>query len=342
MKFKTIYDEKLPGCYVVGSMGNSNNKSVVFASEKEGGPIVRIDLETLEQEVLCEKPGGCMNVIELKGESESFLAIQKFFPIFRSEEAVVIWGRKIEGKYQYKEILKLPFAHRIDVVSYGGNDYLMAASLCATKDSIDDWTHPGGVYAGKIDYEKQEIVDVQEICGNILKNHGFTKIGEKGEGGVLISGDCGVFLLKPPQKEGGKWSKEAYISTPASDAVVVKTDDSELEIGVIEPFHGNLFRIYKGKEKREVIYELEGQHDFGHAIWGGIFNGKKSFIVGFRGEGKELYLITIKEDKYTAELIEAGAGTSNVTVIQVNDKDYICAANLESNRCTIYRQAESM
>lgn len=338
MKFTMVYDEKMPGCYVAGKIGTERNESAVFASEQEGdGHIIKINPDTLEQEVLSRKPGGCMNVIALPGEKESILAIQKFYPVFKSEEAVIVWGRKRGEEYIYKEVWKLPFVHRIEIIHYRGADYLLAASLCKTKKYIDDWDYPGSVYAGKIDYEKQEITEVTVIDTDIYKNHGLTKVGEKG---VLISGSPGVFLLTPPENPGEEWSKEICIDCPASDAVIADIDgDGEMEIGVITPFHGDSFKIYKKQNERfQVVYELPGSHEFGHAIWGGKYWGKDAFLVGFRGGGKELYMITFEDEKYTASLIEEGAGPANVTVVYTEEDDYICAANRQSDRFTIYKQ----
>lgn len=339
MSFRILYDKKMPGCYAAGVMGECGREKAVFASEREGtGPIIRIDPDTLEEEILSKGPGGGMNVIGLPGERDSFLAIQRFFPIFKSEEAVIMWGRKGNNGYQCKEVQKLPFVHRIDVMSCRGEDYLLAASLCENKMYTDDWDYPGSIYAGRIDYVKQEIVDFHIICGNIYKNHGFTKTQLCGKHGVLISGECGVFLLTPPRKEGGEWEKEVYIDSPASDAQIADVDGDDVpEIGVISPFHGNQFHIYKKVQQKWVkVYELPGNHKFGHAIWGGRFNGKNAFLVGFRDAGKELYLITMEGGSYTAELVEKGAGPANVTVVHTGKGDYICAANRESDRCTIY------
>lgn len=341
MKFQIIYDESMPGCYAVGKMGPEGREKAVFVSEQEGnGEIVRINLKTLEKEILSKEPGGGMNIVELPGEKDSFLAIQKFFPVFRSDHAVVVWGRREEDGYRCREVQRLPFVHRIDVIKHGGRDYLLAASLCETKKYTDDWDYPGSVYAGLIDYENQRIADFQPICSNIVKNHGFTKIGRHGEQGVLISGECGVFLLTPPGQGETEWGKEVCIATPSSDAVVADIDgDGEWEIGVISPFHGEEFRIYKRiNNKWQEIYALFGSHEFGHAIWGGQYEGKGAFLAGFRAGKKELYLITMENGSYVASLVEEGGGPANVTVAQGEHGDYICAANRQSDRMTIYKK----
>ena len=341
-KYIVVKDEKMEGCYGVGKIVMSNKECIAFVSETEGnGKIVAVDPATLEEKIISDKPGGGMNIVPLPNKSNDFLVIQGFYPVFKSEKAYVAWGHyTTAGIYDIREVQPFPFVHRIDVVSYHGNDYLIAANLCETKNFTDDWEHPGSVCVGKIDYKTRTIQDFHPIRSRIIKNHGFTKLGSHGEDGVIISGDCGVIKLSPPSGVHQAWSEETLIPTPASDAVVSDIDsDGMYELGVISPFHGGEFHIYKLKDNEwRSVYKLEGTHEFGHAIWGGEFNGKQAFIVGFRAAEMELYIIMKNGDSYEAELIGKNGGPANVTVIRGKEEDYICAANLEANKYTIYKQ----
>lgn len=279
-----------------------------------------------------------MNIIPLKIDGE-FLCIQKFYPVFQSEGAVVVWGYRQNGEYVLKEVQSLPFVHRIETVRFAGEDYLMCASLCKTKKYTDDWDYPGSIYVGRIDYKNREILELREVYSGIYQNHGLTKIGETGEEGILISGRNGVNRLIPPGTADGKWNVVCEIEEAVSDCVAADIDgDGEPEYGVIEPFHGAFFHIYKRIDgKMQKIYTLNGTHSFGHAIWGGNFNGENVFLVGFRDAGKELYLVS-GEGGIGEHLVDAGAGPANVTVIRGNGEDLICAANRQSDRYTIYRR----
>ena len=340
MKFKSVFDMNFPGCYAAGKLVENGTEKAVFASEREGdGKIISLDLEHFKTCTLAESPGGCMNVISLPGDEAGFLAIQRFFPVFQSEDAVIVWGWKADEGYRYKEVQKLPFVHRIEVIHYQGEDLLIAASLCGSKRYQDDWESPGSIYAGTIDYTSRSITGFHVICDGIIQNHGLTRVEKDGVPGVLASGKCGVFLLSPSERAGCDWEKQSYIGTPASDAVVVDIDeDGQWEMGVISPFHGDRFQIYKrtGGIWR-VVYELPGKHEFGHAIWGGMLNGRPGFIVGFRGGGMESYLILSEDGEYKAHLIDQGTGAANITVVHSNGCDYVCAANRQSDRCTVYQ-----
>lgn len=151
-------------------------------------------------------------------------------------------------------------------------------------------------------------------------------------------GKNGVHRLVPPAVENDEWEIIEEITDPTSDCVAVDIDgDGEFEYGTITPFHGEDFNIYKkidGKFKK--IYTLPGTHKFGHAIWGGIFNGKPAFIVGFRDAGKELILVEQNEEKIEDHLIDANLGPANVTVIPHKQGDLICAANRQTDRYTVY------
>ncbi|MDE5718180.1 MAG: hypothetical protein K2I53_11325, partial [Lachnospiraceae bacterium] len=85
------------------------------------------------------------------------------------------------------------------------------------------------------------------------------------------------------------------------------------------------------------IYELPGEHAFGHAVYGGSVNGRNLFLIGFRGAGKELYAVYRDEDGvFRADLIDEGKGPANVTVVSGKEEDYICAANRQSDLYTVY------
>lgn len=336
MNFKIVHEKYCPGVYGAGKVVRNQKEWVAFVSELEGtGVIDLVDPDTFETVCASTAPGGGMNIVPLK-ENGEFLCIQKFFPGFKSEGADVVWGYEDENGYHTKEVLQLPFLHRIEVVQIRNEDYLMCATLCKTKEYIDDWSYPGSVYVGKINYEERSIGELQVVYADIFQNHGLTKL--ENQGGILIAGKNGVHRLVPPAVENDEWEIIEEITDPTSDCVAVDIDgDGELEYGTITPFHGKDFNIYKktdGKFKK--IYTLPGTHKFGHAIWAGAFNGKPAFIVGFRDAGKELILVEQNGEKIEEHLIDANLGPANVTVIPHKQGDLICAANRQTDRYTVY------
>ena len=341
MSFSIVEDRKCEGCYGIGKVKLNGEDYIAAVSEKEqDGVIDLINPDTFEVTRASDGPGGGMNIIPLPDRNGEFLCIQKFYPVFKSEDAVVVWGYIENGTYKCKEVQPLPFVHRIELVSVADEDYLICASLCRTKDYQDDWSYPGSVYVGKIDYANRQILDFHVIYTGITQNHGLTKLGQKGENGILISGKNGVNRLVPPGNIKDEWRVENLINEPTSDCAAADIDgDGNLELGTITPFHGEYFNIYKqvnGSMKK--IYVLPGKHEFGHAIWGGEFNGRPVFIVGYRAAGKELYLIDYADGNIREHLVDKDGGPSNVTVVSSKAGDLICAANRQTDRWTIYKE----
>lgn len=338
MKLKLVFEKEMNGCYVASHIYEDNIEKIVFASETEKtGKTITIEPDTFEEKVLMDGPGGCMGIIPVP--NNGFLAITKFFPIFKSEDAEIVWYRKQGNEYVAKTVAILPFTHRIDIIKTYGEYYLIAAQLCKSKQYTDDWSTAGSIYAGKINFDKEYIEDFRPIYDGIYKNHGYTKIPGETVDSFIISGEMGVLKFTPDKNENGiRWNKEILIYSPASDAAVADIDgDGDFELGIISPFHGNKFDIYKKVAgKWEIIYSLPGNHAFGHALYGGEVFGKQSFLVGFRAEGQELYLISRENESIVEELIENNKGPANVTVVKGKHSDYVCIANRQSDICSIY------
>ena len=341
VKYRVVKEEPLDGVYVASRVWEEGKWQAAFASETQDvGKTVRVDLDSLEEQEMLSGPGGCMGVIPVPGKEGEFLTIEKFFPVFQSENAQIVWNTRKGTDYEKKVICILPFAHRIDIVRAFGNYYLAACSLCRKKDFTEDWSTPGSVYVGRLDLEKKYVIDFRPILDGIFQNHGFTKVpGDEAER-MLIAGRSGIVEIRPAE-EGGEtaWKMTTLLEEPCSDVVVTDIDgDGELEYGILSPFHGERFRVCKRRQDRlESIYELPGEHAFGHAIYGGQANGKNLILVGFRGAGKELYAVYMGGDgALRADLVDEGKGPANVTVVSGRTQDYICAANRQSDVYTIY------
>lgn len=343
MRYKIVKEETLDGVYVASRVWQEGKWQIAFASETEGtGQAVRIDPDSMEAQVMLDGPGGCMGVIPVPEKDGNFLTIERFFPVFKSEDAQIVWNTRNGTGYDRKTVEILPFAHRIDIIRAYGAYYLLACSLCRKKDFTEDWSTPGSVYVGRLDLEKKYVIDFRPVLDGIFQNHGFTKVPGKEADRILIAGRSGVLEIEPVKiGEEVKWEAVSLLNEPASDVVITDIDgDGEPEYGVISPFHGERFRIFKKRQgKLECIYELPGEHAFGHAIYGGSANGRNLFLAGFRGAGKELYAISMGGDgKIRADLVDQGKGPANVTVVAGKEADYICAANRQSDLYTIYKE----
>ena len=75
---------------------------------------------------------------------------------------------------------------------------------------------------------------------------------------------------------------------------------------------------------------------FLHAIWGGTLRGKPVFLAGCRAGDKDFFLVEHTSSGLRAQLIETGAGPSNVTVLPAPDHDTILIANRESHEAAVF------
>ncbi|MCI6794426.1 MAG: hypothetical protein MR581_00310, partial [Lachnospiraceae bacterium] len=126
----------------------------------------------------------------------------------------------------------------------------------------------------------------------------------------------------------------------ASDMLYMDFDqDGERELLVLSPFHGDNLSVYKKEgEDWKVVYQHEGKLPFLHAIWGDEMQGIPYAFVGNREETKEL--LAIHYDKavgcYVEEKIDEGAGPANVMMYHTKERDFLLAANRETNEVAIY------
>jgi hypothetical protein len=289
-----------------------------------------------------------MSIIPLPGKNGAFLAVRKFWPTFNSAEAEIVWVTP-NGKNDWiiEPFISLPYVHRFDIISVGGRDYFVAATLCSSKKSPDDWSDPGKVYVGEIPDSPRRGIELSVIKDGLVKNHGWTKTSLDGRPCGIVTCDSGAYAVFPPQTTSEGWKIELLMSQPISDIAVVDIDgDGEDEFATIEPFHGEIFRIYKKSGNDfSVLYEYPKAMSFGHVVWGGNLCGRFAVIGGYRREGAELFVVTCEDAArglFQTQTIDCGMGPSNIHVFRDGDRDVILAANRETNSAAVYFvQAES-
>lgn len=333
MKFEKIFQKEWPMCYVASSLILDGVVCGAFASESHDTTGAAAFGPDLQETVLWEEPGGCMGIVQIPGKEE-FLAIQKFYPVFQSEEAEIVWYYRQDGEWRRKAVLQVPFVHRIEILKENGNLYLLICKLCQSKKYVDDWSTAGSVLVCSLSLEIRAAGELKLILDGIYKNHGLVKLSGSNDK-ALIAHDGGIDELLMDEK--GEWKLHRVFYEACSDAVVpVYTEDGRYEeMGVITPFHGDKFRILRreGDGWRE-IFSLSDK--FGHGIWGGMLNGKACYLVGYRSGSRGIYCVETDQDKFAVTLVDTGAGNANLTVFRWKGKDYIGAANRESNFITIY------
>jgi hypothetical protein len=327
----------LPSCYAVSHV-ERNGRILLLLAPDAPGPCYAFDSVTFKREIVCPEPGGTMSLVPLLGGNGDFLAVQRFFPGFQAQGAEIVWVRRGEKEWGAKTILKLPYVHRFDVLERGGIKYLFCCTLCTAKNGVDDWTSPGGLYAAELPENMNTPFSLTQIAGGMTRNHGYWRVKKQGYTSALTSCDQGVFEVLPPAKHGGKWTVQKILNKPVSDIALCDIDGDGIdELAAIESFHGNRFCIYKRQANGgSLLYQYPGNTDFLHVVWGGKLRGRPVFIGGCRGGNKELFLLRWQDGKIVHEIIEAGAGPANISVVNGKDHDLILVANHERGEGAVF------
>ena len=289
-----------------------------------------------------EGPGGTMCLTPLPGRGGALLAIQEFFPIFQSESAGIVYaeprGSSTEA-WHVRRVIDLPFAHRIEIVHIGPVPYLVAASLCEAKDSQDDWSHPGTVYAGPLPRDPSGHWSLDPILSGISKNHGMHATHLDGCKVVLIAGREGIFSIRVPAEPGEEWFWTRLVEHEVSDVHATDIDgDGIPELVAIEPFHGDTFTIYKLLSREwQAIFCMP--ISFGHVVWAGDVLGAPAMLVGSRSGDEDLSLMRVQSTdpvRIERSVIDRGIAPTQVGVVHRGNVCQIISANRGTGNAVLY------
>ena len=230
----------LPWIYAVSAFLIGGQQFFLAASELEGegGSCLLIDPVSGRIETLWNAPGGVMSLVPVPEEEGTFLSIEEFYPVFKSERAAIyktsVHLTEKGWEIHKREICRLPFAHRITLLQEPDGSYLAAANLCRSKKFVEDWSDPGGIYIGAY---SGGTVTLEQILGGLSKNHGmYTQTTPAGD--VLwIGAHEGLVRC---WREDGQWKTAFVLREEISDICIADIDgDGEDELAVIEGFHGD-------------------------------------------------------------------------------------------------------
>lgn len=340
MIFEKIKLDDMERCYAASVLCAEGRLYAVFASESEGGPCFAYSGERFSRrDVIWEKAGGTMSLVAVPGADGDFVAVQNFFPGFKSEKAKLVRGRRVRGGWQVSDLASLPFVHRFDLFPIGGAIYIFAATLCGSKKDREDWSDPGKILVGRLPEEDGEGVSFTEIACGQVKNHGYCRAFFEGKDAAFFSSDSGVFAAAPPSAEGGDWRVTKLIDRPVSDVAVCDLDGcGEDELITIEPFHGDSFIVNKKTNAGyEAVWRYPGEIEFAHTVSACVLCGRPAVIGGVRRKNCELFvLLHDKARGFYTELVEKGAGTSNAVAAHTEAGDVIIAANHTKNEAALY------
>ena len=178
-------------CYCTGYITIDGEVFAMFASEQIDGPCYAYSGSDLsKKEVVWEKAGGTMSIIEIPGTNGEFLGVQNFFPGFQAEKSKIVWGRReSEGKWIITDFLQLPYVHRFDIISYNDTNYFVAATLCGSKESREDWSDPGKIFVGVLPESPEQKMIISPLLEGLFKNHGYCRSSLNGK-------PCGIFTCE--------------------------------------------------------------------------------------------------------------------------------------------------
>lgn len=316
----------------------SHKGNKVFIGCSEGPGVANAFIED-NMSRIWDGPGGTMNFVPVPGMEDVYFATQKFLPVFEASECTLNLVTYYDHSWSIKEIMKFPYLHRFQLFAVGKDAYLFGATLSEHKDSQQDWSKPGSVFVGKLSLNDLSApIELREIYKGITRNHGLWFEPGLGENGTfLVGGDEGAFSFGIPcDPIRDSWKISKLLDTPVSDMALCDIDnDGQLEMLTIEPFHGNIARLYKldqGKPTCIKEYEI----DFGHVVWGGKLGKKQRFLLGFRRGSMQLLAISYDQGAYHSELVDEQTGPSQVSVVSEGDVSYVLSANRQINELAVY------
>ena len=325
MKIEKTHLVDIPAVYVTAILHLAGKEYFALASENRDEKVVIIDADTLEVSPLWTGDTGCMNIVQIPG-TEKLLCITKFYPVFQSKEAEICMLEPTDKGYMspWKKttIMKLPFCHRIGVITTNSKMFLLASTLCDDKEFQDDWRKPGAIYTAPIDEKLTEWTLTKHV-GGLLKNHGLC-IDKENQ--VYTSSENGILHFDfSNYVEGASVKPTLLTGFPTSD---ISFNDGM--IATIEPFHGNVAKLYDSNIKEVYSCDI----DFGHVVWLGNILGKPSMILGSRGGRKQLELIDVHSMERT--IIDEGIAPTQISVVSRDETSVILSANHGAGNAFLY------
>lgn len=377
----TIHKTKLGDLemgYAISTLRANGTTHIVAAPEGKG-PFLLFSPPEWKPTVLTDGPGGVMSILELPGHDGTIAAIAGCYPVYRFEAAgiYVVHRPSPEESVENSEAehahprhgqnrqnrsgrernlvataapqwtlnkgMDLPFAHRMESVSIGGQPYLIVSTIAAGKANKDDWSRPGTVYAVRVPEQLDSVWESAPILDGITRNHGMHRATIDEQDTLLIGGTQGLIALTVPSHLGGQWERRVVLPREVSEVYAADLDgDGQQELATIEPFHGNQLSVYKrsGDRIEGTWHRLfEADLSYGHGLWAGSLAGEPAVMSGSRAGDKDLSVFSIQSlVPFVAQrsVIENGAGPTQVLVLHEERQDLIFSVNQAMSEVALY------
>lgn len=321
----------------------------VIASPEGYGAIYLMRAPDWNVSVLTDGPGGTMSIVGV--DSQRVLAIMGCFPGYNFHDAGIYLmerkGKPLGEPWDRTKVLDLPFAHRIEQIRHRDKQWLVAASLAESKDNPDDWSRPGTVYAGEIPAPGADGWQLEPVLEKLHKNHGMFKGQLDGNEIFIITGTEAAYLYDLREENSDLWAPRTLFDYEISEICTVDLDgDGRDELVTIEPFHGNLLRVYKrgGKSGAGEGFEVIAEEAlaFGHGLWCGAFNGAPSILVGNRRGDYTLKLFRATDgdaSRLAETVIDRDSGPANIAVVPRPGGDIVFTTNQNSKEIALYESS---
>lgn len=324
--------------YCISTMEIGGRSYCISASEDRDGEVVLIDVQTKRVQKIVGLAGGVMSILPVPEETATFLAIQRFYPVFDSQEAEVVCCRlnSMEGdvlQAQVQTVVKMPYVHRIALTGKPGARKIVAAALCCKKDFIEDWSSAGIVKEYQLD-GILHCTGERLLLEGIHKNHGMYVYEQGGQYLTLVAGEEGVWSVD------GDGNTEKIFHDAVSDLCMYDVDgDGEDEMICIAPFHGNTLKVFKWTASGwNCLYTAP--LEFGHAVWCGPCGGRPVILSCSRAgdRGTHIYHPVWKDGtlQVATQDVDLDVGASNITVNVQKDGIVLYAANHGINETARY------
>lgn len=315
----------------------TNKGFYVGAGSETEADVQLYDLDRGTSESVADCPGGMMSFIPIPGHPDSYVSIMGLFPPFIGGEAGLYLHQKGKDGWQTDKAMSFPFAHRCEIVSFGGENYLVAAKVSKFKENPPDWSHPGEIHIISLKEPAHLPWESITIDQGIVRNHGMIKSPLEGKDTLVVSGEQGVYSVEPGHV--GQWEVKALFNKEVSEVNFIDLDgDGRSEMVTIEPFHGNTINIYK-RSGSEWQLKFSDSLSFGHGLCSGMFNGAPLIVVGNRSESLALEMFSVNDlssGLVTRNIIEAETGPTQTQIFTYHGIDYILSANQKKNEVALY------
>jgi len=337
MKINKIHLDDLYRCYSTAAIPLDDELHLFYASEEKDYPCFAYSgKDFADKKVVWEKGGGTMSMIPIPQRKNQFLAVNGFYLKETPSGAHLTWVTYDKTKgFTFKELLYLPYLHRFDLIESDGKVYFIGGTIAHTKKDKEDWSDPGKIYGALLPDDLNTPFDLKVIKEGLYRNHGYSRSPQQ-DGGYFTA-DQGIFKVTVPSSTTD-WKVEQIMDKPIGEIALIDIDnDGQDELMTIEPFHGNVIKIYKKIDGiYKDVYSYPYVIDFAHTLVGAKIRGVNSFIGGVRREASDLFMVQFHNGKYETTIIDKGVGPANLNVVNFKDHDLIHSSNHTQNEAAVY------